>query len=1185
MKKAVKYFFMAVLLLSAIGCRGKPGQAAEKKFKFNRDTNYWEYKVKDTKHTSPICWKTIGFHVTKKSYPDGIPRKPYGTIYLNANNKTSYPEGRYVYTTFRWTASEMEKACAKAGVSAESLRTTRNKVYFHSIIQVYNINTGRNIGKAKHSLPSIKSAQRWRNPDDFKDHFNIPVVFVPNSKVPVTIQKWIWNNQEKKWDKCGSAEDKGRKLILSDYTAPSMPVTVEKNGKEYWMCRVDYNERGKKTLKGKKTVEGNPREDLSRYNDSIAHKLQRRKYNVGYHGIVINYRYKIFKKPGRVGTDLRQLAPELSCEINSREYQNEEFESSDAIPSSEPQYIRVVCNQYLYEVAFEKHKGSRTYTDAFGNSVTRKWKYIEITKLNVWVADHADVKNTSLPFGIEEHTQRVEPAQRDGVYVYKVRNKGFSSHVLKEPKLGSNGLPVAGTEGMFQCADDYAVLKSTGGMTLFEIGDNEGAPFYCGDDIQVDIGIDFSDISSIGKNAAEQVMYKSGLIIPIFTQNGDYTSYCEVYYLNVTHYDSSSMDSVRAFDSGYDMYKNHDNGYNANGLFFDPDINSDDEPEDINPVTVLTPTICDGMILIDNQNNQQINPPDNGSAQIVLDNVFTIKLPLTGWHSDRKGYQERDYSKYMRYRQVKFTFDCYDGETFCPKNTWIDLDTAETKEFYLPTWVDEAYITTAHANFRTIAINNINTRIYCQELANSDGGKYYGASDYGEISISGSIFDLRLYDITDYPFWRHVFREQDSLKLKDFQYRTGTKNKYGTDTGQDARLTFPLMEGSHRFYTMQGVLKTGYIWRFRLKTIGNYNYDTDSIRIKPSFYYVKADGTRAPVDIWYSGTLQSGKKKHLIKVGSAADFSTRKQMSLGNIYTSVPEEQITKKAELLNKSVDEIKNISKPVYSYSLINIGTHMQTYIGDKFLPTETMPAGVSKDKIQKSVQQWYFQYSLPGEIHICEKDTDVMAYGKDHDGIDYSEPFWITKDGYLDINFDIQAVKGTGSMNPKAPAYEADISDADDPIYFDWYNINQEKIWTAKSEEEAENMSEHEIAAWETLYNTYDPDELYNDMEEAENAANTDDIIQDSENIGTPDESEQNSTTNDEFLSGVPYLSYINEKNHKEYGNLNMWLREGCNLEKKDAYNHSYKLDYGDICFCYLSDFPTNSTLKDYKSSGVH
>lgn len=1192
--KPLKLLILMMIMLLAVGCRGEPGQAADpkKKFEWNPDKNQWEYTAIDTKHTSAICWKTIGFHITKKSYPDGIPKGAKGTIYLNAKNKITNSSKGLVYTTFIWSASEMEKACAKAGVSATSLKKEKNKIYFHSIIQVYNIKTGKNIGKPKHTLPAIKTAQNWKNPNDFKDHFNIPVEFVPNSKVPVSIQKWIWDSTGKKWVKYGAAEDKGKQVILSDYTAPDMPITVDQSGKEYWMCRVDYNERGKKSLNGRKTVEGNPRENLTSYKKSVASKLQNREYNVGYKGIVINYRYKIFKKPGTVGKDLRMLSPELSCAINSREYQNEEFESSDAIPSSESQYIRVVCNQYLYEVAYTDHKGSRTYSDAYGNKVVRKWWYTEITKLNVWVADHADVTNISLPMGIENHTQRVLPQKRDGMYLYRVYKKGNSGHILQEPETGSNGLPLAGTLGMFQCVDDFAQLVSNGNQTLFDIGTNEGSPFFCGDDGSPEIIQPGDTYQDAEKTSSEQIMYRSGLTIPTLTQNGDYTSYCEIYYANVTHYNASTMAELKERDTSYDMYKDHDNGYNANGLYFDAEINSDDDPEDINQVTVLTPTICDGMIQVDNANNQQIDPPDNTSAQIVLDNSFSIKLPTTGWHSDRKGYQERDYSKYMRYRQVKFTFDCYDlsGSSYYPKNTWIEIGKAETKYFYLPTWVDESYVTTAHVNFRTIAINNVNTRIYCQEIANAEGGKYYGASDYGDVSISGSIFDLRLYDISDYPLWRMAFREDNSLKLKDFWYRVGTKDKYGNDTTQDALYTFPLMEGSHFCYPQQGVLKTGYIWRFRLKTIGNYTYDTDSVRIKPSFYYVKSDGTRQPVDIWYSATVNTkngAEKKHLVKVGSSTDFGTRKLMNLGNVYTSVPDDQIKKKAELLGKSEDEIRNTSKPVYCYSEINIGTHMQTYVGDKFLIKGKLPIGVNPTKVQKSVQQWYFQYSLPGEIHICNKGTDVMKYGEEHNGIDYSEPFWITKDGYLDIKFDIEAVKGTGSMNPKDPEYETDLSDGNDPIYFDWYTKDLHKIWAAKTEEEAEKMSEHDISVWETMYNSYDANDLFNDIDEAKAAADSDTIIEDSENVGTEDKSEETPTTNDPFLQGVPYLSYINEENHQKYGNLNMWLREGTDLNKKDSYNYSYKLDYGDICFCYLpgDGSTTHSTIDDYRSSGVH
>ena len=92
--------------------------------------------------------------------------------------------------------------------------------------------------------------------------------------------------------------------------------------------------------------------------------------------------------------------------------------------------------------------------------------------------------------------------------------------------------------------------------------------------------------------------------------------------------------------------------------------------------------------------------------------------------------------------------------TFVPKNTWTSV--GEDTQFYLPTWVTEGKYT---IDFRSIAINAKANSVTnkTETLANLELNNYV-ATDTVDVEVSGRIYGLYLYDITDYPMWENVFR-------------------------------------------------------------------------------------------------------------------------------------------------------------------------------------------------------------------------------------------------------------------------------------------------------------------------------------------------------------------------------------------------------------------------------------------
>lgn len=1140
------------ILLFAFSSTCKAAGHGNELMQHNEYEGYWSYQTVDTK-------ATIGFHITARSYPNGIPKRPWGTIMKSEFQKTSIPKGNSILVTFKISDTVIDRAYEKAGISVDTLKKTDGRIYFHAIIQVYNARTGKNIGKPHYTEPSIRKAASWKNPNDFMDRFNMYVQYDTVTKAPVYIRYYKWDSKSKDWRQFnGPARKMADVRLFTNYKAAMQAVTLDDGGNTYWLCRSDYNIRGKPA-----------------YRNSLAKYVQGQKYPVNSSkGIIINFRYKVYSAPKREDKNLLQLEPDLACQINSREFGHEEFESSEAIPCTEPQYIRITCQEFLFKIKKSKEFGG----------VKRSYCYTQITGLNVWRIHHADTLKGTFPEsnidGNSYKTQRTYYTNTQSNFKYEIHGPGYARHVLAEPKTGEDGRPVDGEDGYYQCINDYVLLVSSDGTVAVDLGTEEGAePFRYGYSAPVTGTTgeddDFLNIGPAEKKENTAVLYQNGFIIPRETQNADYRSDCSAYYQNLTHYLEGSMASVAEKDASFDLYKGHDCGYNTTEMeIFAPSINSDDNAERINPVTVLTPSVCDGQIQIVSGGNQLVNPPASDFPQIILDEAFSVSFPTTGWHSERKGYEERDYARYMQRREVKFPFDAYssDKTIFYKKNTWIDMTGISKKTFYLPAWADETFADYATVKFRTTAINAPNPKkTLCEQLANASGYNYYGAYDTCSLTVSGSLFGLRLYDVSDYPFWRAVFREDNSLKRKDFSYCVGTRNRNGKPNGQDARLTFPIMEGSHKYYVNKGALKTGYVWRFTVSTIGNYTVDTDCIRITPTFYYVTLTGGRKKVDVWYNATGSDSKKSYLVKAGSKEDLSNRKSLHLGDSYVGVPDSEISRKADLTGISKDKIKSQSAETYAYGKINVGSNMKIYNGSKYLPGGILPEGVSRKKAEMSGQEWYFAYSLPSDCHICPEGTDVLEYGSSHGGIDFAEDFWIAKGGYLDINFDIKAVKGTGGNQKYYSHYYADISDCTDPIYYDWFIADGTQIWSAKTDAEASGMSEEELRKWEDLYNSYSTGEPFEDIDAAlaYNASiqeGKNEVEQES-SLGGESQDFSGETTSDPFLQGTPYLTYINTDAHISQGYCNMWRKEGFNRSKRDAAGHGYPLEDGDVLFCYL------------------
>lgn len=211
--------------------------------------------------------------------------------------------------------------------------------------------------------------------------------------------------------------------------------------------------------------------------------------------------------------------------------------------------------------------------------------------------------------------------------------------------------------------------------------------------------------------------------------------------------------------------------------------------QSIENINIYTPIVSDGYVVTDNKYNQEVTPQE---STIVLGCRFKINTGATGFHSDNKGYGERNYDKYIKKKQVKFPFSVEKDGILYKENVWIDTD--GESEFYLPDCVD---LGDYNIEVRNYAINSISSD-------RSGGEKSNGRDEYFAYSVIKAHIAGRLYDYT--------------------------------------------VDGE---YKVKDLLREGYIndeIEYTMKVAGNYQAE-DFIRVKFNYSYYK-DKKRIPVNVY-----------------------------------------------------------------------------------------------------------------------------------------------------------------------------------------------------------------------------------------------------------------------------------------------------------------------------------------------
>lgn len=736
-------------------------------------------------------------------------------------------------------------------------------------------------------------------------------------------------------------------------------------------------------------------------------------YNGSYPVFYVNYYYEGAKPPPGGGGDPgsgsvectdptpgrtmqgQDLIPNVSAVIKADSRGSERFNVLNGIPTTESLYGNVWSKTYLHKYAYQEMVGKCTY------------------KINVTVLPPPPDPNAPAP----SPTPSPAPGEEEEESGEKVQvdvEKEYSFWTIKDVKIYK-----INESALWNYAFDV------GGIRIQPSGYNE--PYYNTnttsgyepDPVPEDLKVNFDqDPQEAAENA-----------VSVTVRNDTFTLYNQTLMSGSSSSNSGPTPSpiptapmigdnvLYSPDNVIPMSKINKLAQSSSGTIYYVQVSGSETMNypiyGINSITVHTPVVIYPDISDDKAHNQKTNPALARSA-IILDRPFTVDMPNSGQHTNYLGYGNRNYLKYIGSKQVRFPFDVYDGTktNFYPRNTWIELEKSqETFPFFLPVWVDEGFY---DVEFKTIA-HNAPPGATQQTNANLNLTNHI-AYDTVPVDVIGRVYDFRITDIADYN-WETVFRKSlGAATPTGTSYWVGLNGIDGATRGNTQRYTLPIRPGSHPLYK-NAVIKTGYHFKFDLKTKGNMFGKQDQITIKPSFYFINAkDGSRTSVDLYYHTSSKS-----YVKIGSTRD-QVERFVILNERLRNVPTEELTDTAlykydhyftfdqiattgrpQFVKKYIDKTTKLKTPVGSLSLLRLTESIRTFIG----PKTGIPISVDPARVNVSVQKWYGEYSLPADVYAVKTGVNVAEYGRTHGGLSNKSSIFL-KDGYIVVNFNVETVR---------------------------------------------------------------------------------------------------------------------------------------------------------------------------------
>lgn len=552
------------------------------------------------------------------------------------------------------------------------------------------------------------------------------------------------------------------------------------------------------------------------------------------------------------------MDPMVSAMIKADRRGSEMFDVAQGIPTSESLYGNVFALNYLSQHTFTEYTGECTYQISVKRTYKLKWDH----------GEKRDTKNVNYSFNIQ---RPYSFWKIDQLAVYGIKQATLNNYAFADNKIiisPNNYLPPsysALTTGNYyapknpgnQNGGTKNITKSGSGRPTIpdESSDMKKKAENAVDDVEVENDFLKFNNEVIMDNTRTIEKGPTPKAMPVPTMIGKDILYSANHVIPKTKTNLKNAPGTGTIEYNV-LPGNIKEG--ANQTF---PING------INTVTVHTPVVNYSLVSDDQKHNQK-TVPDIYRSALILDRPFSVRIPTSGQHTNYPGYGDRDYAKYVRTKQVQFPFDVYNKEqtTFIPKHTWIDVPVNQLDTtFFLPVWVDEGKYDIL---FRTIA-ENAPASFTVQHNANVTLDHHVAVESIA-VEVIGRVYDFHITDIADYD-WQIVFHPWQNLAVPEgTSYWVGDKRIDGEPRGNTAPYVLPVRQGSHPFYQNLAV-KTGYHFKFDLKTKGNMFGETDGIRITPTFRYVpRQGGTSFPVDIYYSTATDN-----FIQIGSSQDTVQR----------------------------------------------------------------------------------------------------------------------------------------------------------------------------------------------------------------------------------------------------------------------------------------------------------------------
>lgn len=725
--------------------------------------------------------------------------------------------------------------------------------------------------------------------------------------------------------------------------------------------------------------------------------------------------------PSGVPISGRYMDPVVTAKILADRRGGEQFDVSRGIPTSESLYGNILARDYLYQNKFVNMTGSCKFTVNVEKTWSLTWDPGKPGKgpdgKPITVPDpQTDQETVTQTYTIE---RKYSFWVIDNLEVYKIAQATLTNYALPGGQISIS--PQGYREPQYAAAQsgNYYPPSSPGTVTApggSKSGgktrpspDNENLMSYADKAVgKVQVtndSLSFNNQTIINGGRVDETGPMPGTI-PAPTHIGQ-----DVLYSPNNMISSSKVNRTNTTSSGTISYALLPGNINGGS-------NQEFPIYGINTVTVHTPVVNYSSVTDDQAHNQKTKPNANRAA-FILDRPFTVRIPTSGQHQNYPGYGNRDYRKYIRTKQVYFPFDVYshDKTTFYPKNTWITIPVNQIDtDFFLPVWVNEGNY---EVYFRTIA-ENAPDNFSTQSSANLDLS-HHVATDVEPVEVIGRVYDFRITDIADYN-WETVFRTQKgSATPRSTSYWIGQKDIDGAVRGNSLPYTLPIAPGKHPEQGYKNIsVKTGYHFKFDLKTKGNMFSAKDGISITPTFYFVNKDGSqRQAVDLYY----HSG-NRNFIRIGSAQDQEKR-YVILNERLRNVPQTELQDTASYLynhgeatggitaqaytKQFIDKIKKNKTWVGRYDWMLLPSALRTYIG----PKSGIPASVDSERANVAIQRWYGEYSIPSDVYIVKKGTDLAAYARDK-GLDEKSDVFLKK-GFVVVNFNVETIQGGNTTSP--------------------------------------------------------------------------------------------------------------------------------------------------------------------------